>query len=653
MRSKWAVGKKIAILVLLLLFIWNISNTRAAAMPEVSTTYQLGTSEWQVSNMVQATTTFDQTFVMNLYEQAIEPTRNWVDINTYLRTVKRSNNDNQFGIIRIQIPTMGYSQPAVYINNLRSTGVAIVVDDEPIHLSVYDYPQEDHVILLPLANHHSDPIIYIIANMNGEASWKLTNIVVGEQKNLQSLYIQQGSLSIITGLALLFVSVVISVCTMFIHRSIRSSWYALGLLMMSLSIIIMAESTYMYTIWEQWGYSAYYIKKIATSIAVVSLFYFVQSLWGKGINQIIVRMKNVQVTITAIHLIWLFVAFMLPITMSVYNNYINYIIWLQIALSILFFGRFSLYLIRTKQTVGWFLISGIVILLLSGLIEAIVYYVFDYTITVHYWQYSSVFFLVTLIVALVKQALANYEQVLRYSQKLERFNTDLQRAEKMEIISQLAASVAHEVRNPLQITRGFLQLLMHSPSSEKKVSYMELAISELDRANSIISDFLGFAKPQVEGQSILQVEEELEQIRAIIHPLVVIHGNQFKARLESNLYVLGNSSAFKQAIINLIKNAIEATEKDGLIAISAYRVLEKNKVVITIEDNGEGMSETDLKNLGEPFYSQKSKGTGLGITITYNIIEAMGGLIYYTSTLGVGTIVKVELPLASPNALQK
>ncbi|MFD2114857.1 ATP-binding protein [Paenibacillus yanchengensis] len=652
MRSIWAVGKKIAIIVLFMFFVQSIVEAAAFALPATSW-HQIEMKEWQVSQLAEQSSKFDSEFVMKLYEQAVRRGNDWDDIPTNTNKTLPTNIDDHYTVLRLQLPSDQYLQPAILFKEIHSAHIAIIVDGQLRELKMYNYPQIERSFLLALDEVDMGQMLYIVVNNSGEHLWELTDVVVGELSDLQLMYLKQGSINIIIGFALLFIGVVVFMCALFIHKNIRSSWYALSVLIISLSVMFVAESAYMYTIWNDIGYVINYISKIAASIGVLTLIYFIQTLWGEGPGRMIDRVKKIQMFITIFHFAWLLLAFVFPNAMEIYNEYSRFIITLQLVFASVFFFSFSIYLLRMKKKVGWILISGVTVFTLTGIVEVSIYTLIDRNYSFNYWQWSSIFFMLTLIIVLVKQALANYEQVLRYSQKLERLNTDLQRAEKMEIISQLAASVAHEVRNPLQITRGFLQLLMHSPSTEKKVSYMELAISELDRANGIISDFLGFAKPQVEGQSMLIVDEELEQIRAIIHPLVVIHGNQLRIRLEPNLFVMGNSSAFKQAIINLIKNAIEATEKEGQISIHAYQVTEKNKVVVTIEDNGEGMSETDLKNLGEPFYSQKSKGTGLGITITYNIIEAMGGLIYYTSKLGVGTTVKVELPLAKQGTALK
>ncbi|WP_027093417.1 sensor histidine kinase [Cohnella thermotolerans] len=211
----------------------------------------------------------------------------------------------------------------------------------------------------------------------------------------------------------------------------------------------------------------------------------------------------------------------------------------------------------------------------------------------------------------------------------------------MKIISDLAASVAHEVRNPLQVTRGFLQLLA-GRAEEKNKPYFDLASNELDRASDIITDFLTFAKPEIDTIRLLNISEELKKIEAMMMPMVAMHGGILHFSSQDNLYFYGNSSKLKQALINIIKNSIEAIEPDGRIEVKAQS--EHDQVVVQITDNGVGMDEEEVSKLGVPFFSTKSKGTGLGLMVTFRIIEVMNGTIKIRSAKGKGTEFTIRFP---------
>lgn len=171
-----------------------------------------------------------------------------------------------------------------------------------------------------------------------------------------------------------------------------------------------------------------------------------------------------------------------------------------------------------------------------------------------------------------------------------------------------------------------------------------MAMEELDRASLIITDFLTFAKPGQETVDVFEVSEELKHVSGILMPLANLQGGEIELRLQSDLQVKGSASKFKQAFINLIKNSIESLQEDGLIQVTAWK--SGQHIIISVQDNGEGMRVSELARLGEPYYSNKTKGTGLGLMVTFRIIEAMDGSIQFHSTKDEGTEVIVKLPSA-------
>jgi two-component system, sporulation sensor kinase B len=218
------------------------------------------------------------------------------------------------------------------------------------------------------------------------------------------------------------------------------------------------------------------------------------------------------------------------------------------------------------------------------------------------------------------------------------------RAEKMEVISHLAASISHEVRNPLTIARGFMQLLEQSHlSQEKRKQYIRIAIEELDRAEAIITDYLTFAKPVPESVENLNVKTEIERVIDIVRPLA----NMNSVAVQTSLIpcsVNGERQKFQQCLLNIIKNAIEAMPNGGILDV--YISVEKDQVLIRISDTGVGMTKEQIERLGEPYFTTKGRrGTGLGMMVVYRIIESMGGTIQIASEVNKGTQVSLYLPL--------
>ncbi len=229
-----------------------------------------------------------------------------------------------------------------------------------------------------------------------------------------------------------------------------------------------------------------------------------------------------------------------------------------------------------------------------------------------------------------------------YLRETALMRAQLQRSEKLALISELAASVAHEVRNPLTVVRGFVQLLREEVDQERK-EYLRLVLSELDRAEFIISDYLSLARPQEEMIETIDVAEMINEVTVVMYSYALMNGVQVKSQLEEGLFIKGDKIQYKQVLMNLIKNGIEAMPDGGTIELAAKH--RDQQVMITIKDTGVGMSEEQLVRMGLPFYTTKEKGTGLGLLVSFRIIEAMGGSIQFASEQGKGTDVIILLPL--------
>lgn len=222
----------------------------------------------------------------------------------------------------------------------------------------------------------------------------------------------------------------------------------------------------------------------------------------------------------------------------------------------------------------------------------------------------------------------------------------LVRMEKMEVASHLAASISHEIRNPLTSTRGFLQLLSESkdiPSGLKE--YIAIATNELDQAERIIRDYLTFAKPTPNKLKNLNLPKEIEKAVRIVEPLAKMSAVHISFQTES-CSIKGNSGLFQQVLINIIKNGIEAMPSGGNLTIRGN--VAKSSVIISIKDEGVGMTDTQKSRLGEPYFTTKdSKGTGLGMMVVFRIVESMKGTIDVNSTKGYGTKIILTFPLTA------
>ncbi|RBP96644.1 two-component system sporulation sensor kinase A [Cytobacillus firmus] len=227
------------------------------------------------------------------------------------------------------------------------------------------------------------------------------------------------------------------------------------------------------------------------------------------------------------------------------------------------------------------------------------------------------------------------------SDKKEEQEKLLQKSEKLALLGQMAAGIAHEIRNPLTSIKGFVQLFK---SNSQKDEYFDIVLSELDRINGIVGEFLVLAKPTAdifEKQDLTKLINEvilLSSTQSILNNVEIAVENNLRAPM-----IHCEKNQLKQVFLNVIKNAIEAMPGGGELNI---KVLKKTSNTISIQfiDQGVGISEDRISSLGEPFYTTKEKGTGLGLMICYKIIENHSGRLIVESKVGEGTKIEIELP---------
>ncbi|MBK3493809.1 GHKL domain-containing protein [Viridibacillus sp. YIM B01967] len=218
-------------------------------------------------------------------------------------------------------------------------------------------------------------------------------------------------------------------------------------------------------------------------------------------------------------------------------------------------------------------------------------------------------------------------------------------SDRLQVISELSASVAHEIRNPLTITSGFLQLLSHSESiSLKDKDYVEYSLQELKRAEKIVGDFLTFSKPLSENMVDSNLKEETEYAKNILIPYANMYNVNLHVSFHNSLHKAFDKNQMHQCFINLYKNGIEAMKDTGgtlMIDISE----QKKNIIIKIKDQGIGMTDEEISFLGKPYYSTKKEGTGLGMLMVYSTIHKVKGLIKVESEKGKGTVFTIMIPV--------
>ena len=189
--------------------------------------------------------------------------------------------------------------------------------------------------------------------------------------------------------------------------------------------------------------------------------------------------------------------------------------------------------------------------------------------------------------------------------------------ERMNVIGEMAAGIGHEVRNPMTTIRGFLQILLNKRECIRQWEYYALMIEELDRANSIITEFLSLAKEPLFCLQSKNINDIITSIMPLIEADAIMANKYLKIDLNEIPNILVNEKEIRQLILNLVRNGLDAMAAGTYVTIMTYQ--EENQVVLAIKDQGGGIAPEVLKNIGKAFLTTKEQGTGLGLAICYNI----------------------------------
>lgn len=244
----------------------------------------------------------------------------------------------------------------------------------------------------------------------------------------------------------------------------------------------------------------------------------------------------------------------------------------------------------------------------------------------------------------------SYKKLQEQSEQIITIEENLRRAEKLSTLGEMAAVLAHEIRNPLGSIRGTAEILRDDyRPGDPKYEFIDIQIRETERLNRVVEDFLRMARPLPTEMVLCRVQPELETVAL----LVANDARERKISLvleqsADDVVVKGSGEKLRQAFLNIAMNSLQATPGGGSLTISTS-VCRSDEAAGMCEikfcDSGEGIDAENMARIFEPFYTTKLEGTGLGLAITRKIIEGHGGTLQVESAVGQGTTVTVTLPL--------
>lgn len=244
----------------------------------------------------------------------------------------------------------------------------------------------------------------------------------------------------------------------------------------------------------------------------------------------------------------------------------------------------------------------------------------------------------------------SYEQLSRQSERITVMEGQLRKAERLSTIGELAAVLAHEIRNPLGSIQGTAEILKDDfQPGDRKYEFLEIMVKESQRLNNVVEDFLRLARPQPVLMRECDLLQELNNVISLVSSEARRRSIALECRVESLPAIEGDSEKLRQAFLNIILNGLQAAEPGGSVIITTQHAEPETRepawVELLFADSGPGIPPPETEKIFEPFFTTKEGGTGLGLAITRKIIEGHGGKITVESKPGSGAVFHIRLPL--------
>lgn len=310
-------------------------------------------------------------------------------------------------------------------------------------------------------------------------------------------------------------------------------------------------------------------------------------------------------------------------------NYLNYNMISTFMLFFLLYLSFNKY-IKSNKNDNIFINNTIILLAMFQIANTIMNYSKMFSIdNIHS------FIIFTIIIKILNYFLSESKNVINLHMNLKEFEKD--KNMKINLFK-----ITHEIKNPLAVIKGYLSMFDVN-NKEKSTKYIKIIKSEVNRSLNLLSDFMEFTKIKINTSNVI-FNDLMDDIKEVLIPFFNAKNVKYNFNIEANIEINIDYNRIKQVLINVIKNAVEACPNNmGLVSTTIFK--DKDYLYIFVKDNGSGMDKDTLDNILVPFFTTKENGTGLGVSLSKEIILSHKGEISYDSILGKGTTCKITLPL--------
>ena len=230
----------------------------------------------------------------------------------------------------------------------------------------------------------------------------------------------------------------------------------------------------------------------------------------------------------------------------------------------------------------------------------------------------------------------------RFTRREEQHQLEMARRESLAQLGEMGAMLAHEIRNPLAGIKGYAQVIEKKPQDVRNGGFAHRIVSETLRLETLVNELLAYAKSDQESMVTLNLATAVSDVAALIRQEAEQLQIKIICESQENILITGNRDRLTQLLLNVVKNAIQAMPDGGTIRITAR--IDGRHATVTVNDNGQGISQVEMPRIFEPFFTTKAKGTGLGLALCRKVIEEHGGKITVQSVVGEGTSVSITIP---------